>query len=382
MEKAKSGKEVTIFIGGDFCPIGRNATLINKGIFDEILGDMYSSMQDVDLCILNLESPLTQSNDAISKSGPNIKANPNAINLLNHAGVNLLTLANNHIMDFGIKGLSDTMEICKAHNIDTVGAGLNKSQNSQPYSKEIYGKKLVILNFAENEFNKIGEAGANTINLIDNYKQIQHAKKSADFLMVIVHGGREHYQLPTPDVRERYRFFADSGADLIVAHHPHCYSGYEIYKDTPIFYSLGNFLFDYKRKYQKGNWTECFALKLRIQDNKKIDFELIPFFQGREFGSGIELMKGDEELKFRKRIRELNKIIVNDKEFYKKWEQYIETQKKAYISILNVPNKYLRYLQSKGILPSMGLNKPYKNILLNLNRCETHQEILKAVLEK
>lgn len=382
MEKAKSGKEVTIFIGGDFCPIGRNATLVDQGKFDEILGDMYSSMQDVDLCILNLESPLTQSNDAISKSGPNIKGNPNAVNLLNHAGVNLVTLANNHIMDFGVKGLSDTLEVCKTHNIDTVGAGLTKTQFSQPFTQEINGKKLVILNFAENEFNKIGEAGANTINLIYNFNQIKEAKRSADFLMVIVHGGREHYQLPTPDVRERYRFFADVGADLIVAHHPHCYSGYEIYNGKPIFYSLGNFLFDYKKKYQKGHWTECFALRLKIQDNKKIDFELIPFFQGRESGSEIELMKGDEELEFRKNITELNKIIVNDEEFYRNWDQYIETQKKAYISILNVPNKYLRFLQSKGMLPGMGLSKPYKNILLNLNRCETHQEILKAVLDK
>src|SRR5690606_26034950 len=218
MEKGNSLKEMKLFIGGDFCPVGRNAELIDQGKFDEILGDLYSSMQDVDLCILNLESPLTHSNDTISKSGPNIQGNPNAVSLLNHAGVNLVTLANNHIMDFGVKGLADTLEVCKTHNIDTVGVGLTKTQRSQPFVQEINGKKLVILNFAENEFNKIGEAGANTINLIENFNQIKEAKKSADFLMVIVHGGREHYQLPTPDVRERYRFFAEVGADLIVAH--------------------------------------------------------------------------------------------------------------------------------------------------------------------
>src|SRR5690606_35196114 len=200
-----------------------------------------------------------------------VEGNPNAVSLLKHAGGNLVTLNNTHIMDLGVKGLASTLELCRRNNIDAAGVGLTSNQRSQRFLQEKNGKKLVILNFAENEFNKIGEAGANTINLIENFNQIKEAKKSADFLMVIVHGGREHYQLPTPDVRERYRFFAEVGADLIVAHHPHCYSGYEIYNGTPIFYSLGNFLFDYKKKYQKGHWTECFALKLKIHDNKKID---------------------------------------------------------------------------------------------------------------
>ena len=80
---------------------------------------------------------------------------------------------------------------------------------------------------------------------------IQIAKEDNDLVIVIVHGGREHYQLPTPKQRERFRFYADAGADFVVGHHTHCYSGYEIYKGKPIFYSLGNFIFDYKKKYQR-----------------------------------------------------------------------------------------------------------------------------------
>ncbi len=198
---------IQIFIGGDFCPIGRNEKSIKENKFDSILGGMKDFLSHTDLCILNLEAPLTTSTNNIPKSGPNIKADPKAIHLLQYASVNLVTLANNHIMDYGKEGLSDTLKICEENGIHTVGAGMSRESIKKPYIFEKNGKKLAILNFAENEFNRIDDVGANTIDFISNYHQILEAKNQSDFLMLIVHGGREHYQLPTPNVRERYRFF-------------------------------------------------------------------------------------------------------------------------------------------------------------------------------
>lgn len=371
---------INIFVGGDFCPIGRNREMIEEGKFETLLGGMEKYMKESDLTILNLESPLTNSGSIISKSGPNIKANPQSIELLTYAKVNLVTLANNHIMDYGEEGLRSTLDVCKKNNISTVGAGLTEKEIKAHHIFTKGNKKIAIVNLAENEFNKIGEVGANTVDFISNYHQIKEAKKQVDYVIVIAHGGREHYQLPTPDVRERYRFFTEAGADVVVAHHPHCYGGYEIYNGKPIFYSLGNFIFDYKKKYQKGHWTEAFVLKLVISSDK-IDFQLIPFFQGREQNPNIELMKGNDEKNFFEKINMLNKTIVNNEEFFTQWQLYLETQRKTYTSLLRTPNKYVRFLQAKNLLPQFGLNKEFRNVLLNINRCETHHEILKSVLE-
>ncbi len=109
---------------------------------------------------------------------------------------------------------------------------------------------------------------------------------------------------------------------------------------------------------------------------------MIPFFQGRIENPNIELMKGKDKEVFELKIKELNQKIENDSLFFQEWENYLKSQKEIYTSILNTPNKYFRFLQSKGLFPKFGFNRPYKNILLNMNRCETHHEIMKAILEK
>src|SRR5690606_10539643 len=125
-----------------------------------------------------------------------------------------------------------------------------------------------ILNIAENEFcaAKENQAGGYTVNVIDNHYEIKKLKNICKKVIVIYHGGREHYQLPSPQLKERLRFYINSGADAVVAHHTHCYSGYEYYNNKPIFYGLGNFIFDFKDKYRKGNWTEGYAVVLNLKD--------------------------------------------------------------------------------------------------------------------
>ena len=129
----------------------------------------------------------------------------------------------------------------------TVGAGDNLQQASKPLYIKIKNKTIAILNFAEQEFSVAGKntAGANPLNIIDNYHSIQDAKQQADILLVIVHGGHEGYPLPSPRMVQTYRFFAEIGASVVVGHHTHCASGFEVYHGVPIFYSLGNFIFDY-----------------------------------------------------------------------------------------------------------------------------------------
>src|SRR5690606_34911013 len=105
--------------------------------------------------------------------------------------------------------------------------------------------KIAIINIAENEWASATDtsAGANGMDLIDDVKSIQEAKSQSDFVLVIVHGGHEYYNLPSLRMQKQYRFYIDNGADLVVGHHSHCISGMETYKNKKIYYSLGNFLF-------------------------------------------------------------------------------------------------------------------------------------------
>lgn len=373
-----------IMITGDFCPINRNLNFIEQEDYKNIFGEFATLTQKADLSITNLECPLTETNNKIEKTGPCIKSIPKAIEALNYAKFNLVTLANNHIMDFGSEGLKSTLEVCKKANIETVGANKNLEEAKKPYITTINNTKIGVLNFAENEFctTQGDEYGANPLNPVSNYYAIKEAKENVDFLFVIVHGGREHYQLPSPRVRENLRFFADSGADAVISHHTHCYSGHELHNGKPIFYGLGNFIFDYKKKYQKGNWTEGYAVQFEIID-KKLNFEIIPYFQGREKSSTLTLLNKEERLKFDERLNTLNEIISNDELFDDAWKEYLSTQKKDYLNLMFIQNNYIRKLVSMKLLPRIYFHSnKHKTLLLNLLKCEAHREIMINTLDK
>ncbi|UQB67444.1 CapA family protein [Epilithonimonas zeae] len=375
---------IEIFISGDFCPINRIESLIDKRDYEAVLNDVLPILQNVDLAITNLECPLTDSKTPIKKVGAAIKAKVTSVNLLKIGNFGLVTLANNHILDYGEEGIKSTLEVCEENHINTVGAGLTLKDAEKVFITEIKSKKIGFYNLAENEFgNTYGEkAGANPLDPVKNSYDIKKAKSQCDFLFVIVHGGREHYQLPSPRVQELYRFFADCGADAVVAHHTHCYSGYELYNNVPIFYSLGNFIFDYKKKYQKGTWTQGYGVIFKLLDDN-LQFEIVPFNQGREQDPTLRLLNASEKEIFDKKLNDFNRIISNSGDLQNSWDDYITTQELSYKSNLLIQNKYVRELIRRKYLPEFFLHSDeHKLLLLNLLRCETHREILIDVLTK
>jgi poly-gamma-glutamate capsule biosynthesis protein CapA/YwtB (metallophosphatase superfamily) len=373
-----------ILIAGDYCPIGRTAQLLKDKHYSELFNGFEKIIANVDYTIVNFECPITQSNDKIDKTGPNIKTEDiNSLRALKYAGFNLLTLANNHIQDYGGQGVLDTMKYAKQEGFDLVGAGENKNTAAIPFIKVIKGIRVGFINIAENEFcaaeNNL--PGANTFDFIDNTYTIKKLRGEVDKIVLIYHGGREHYQLPTPEQRKRLRYFIDCGVDAIVAHHTHCFSGYEYYQNKPIVYSLGNFIFDYKSKYQKGLWTEGMSVILSLEaDDFKV--ELIPYLQGRKEDATLKILVGEEKQVFLERVDELSGIIKNDNLFNLSWKSYLKTQEEYYLPSFYIKNIYLKALFMKGILPVSLLRLKHSKLLLNLMRCETHHEISKSILEK
>jgi poly-gamma-glutamate synthesis protein (capsule biosynthesis protein) len=375
-----------ILITGDFCPIGRTDRLLQEEKYAELFNGFEKITKNVDYAVVNFECPVTKSEKRINKTGPCIKTeNLNALKALQFAGFNMLTLANNHIQDYSSKGVLDTIQTGKQFGFDVIGAGENKFEAAKTFVKEIKGIKVGFINIAENEFCAATDEipGANTFDFIENTKTIHQLKNNVDKIILIYHGGREHYQLPTPEQRRRFRYFIDNGVDAIVAHHTHCVSGYEFYNEKPIVYSLGNFIFDYKKKYQKGIWTEGMSVVLSLNDKTdNFRIELIPHLQGREQDSTIILLEGQEKENFIEKVELLSNKIKNDKLFFDEWKKYIKTQESFYLSSLYIKNFFLRALFIKKILPVSLLKNKHNLLALNLIRCETHDEILKEILSK
>ena len=236
-----------ILIAGDFCPQERVCASFEKGDFASVLREVKNSLSLVDYSIVNFECPITKGKELpIKKCGPNLRCSSKGIEAISWVGFNCVTLANNHFLDYGESGVVNTIQVCSEFGIDIVGGGKNLQEASQILYKKIAGKILAIINCCEHEFSIATEksAGANQLNPIRQYYTIKKARSEADFVLVIVHGGHEYYQLPNARMHETYRFFVDAGADAVVNHHHHCFSGSEVYNGKPIFYGLGNFCFD------------------------------------------------------------------------------------------------------------------------------------------
>ncbi len=365
-----------LLIAGDYYPNGVISEMIESRDYS-FFSQVQEECNKSDYSILNFESPVVNSDaPPIHKNGPCIKCSEAAMEAIKYAGFNCVTLANNHFYDYGEKGVADTLEACAKHGIDFVGGGKNLEEAKRPLMKDLNGVKLSIVNICENEFSiaKDDHGGSAPLNVVDNFYQIKDAKEKSDFVVMIIHGGTEGYQLPTPRMQETYRCFIDMGADVVINHHQHCYSGYEIYKGKPIFYGLGNFCFPQDVGESTPQWEEGYMVKLLIEDN--IRFELIPYVQcGKE--TCVSIVK--EKSFFEGKIKKLNEIIC-DKDKLKQYFEEMCLKTNRLLAIEPIQNRYIRSLQLRNWLPSFLRNRQLLQISNYIN-CESHLDILKENVE-
>lgn len=367
-----------VLIAGDFVPRHRVASLIDNKDYQTVLGEVKPLTEKFDFSIVNLEAPVIYDKPTpITKTGPNLSCSGNAVEALRWAGFDCVTLANNHFYDQGEQGVDGTLKACEKYEINYVGGGHNLKEAESVLYKEIEGIVLAIINFCENEWSiaTTDHGGSAPLSLIHNTKNIQEARKKADYVVVIVHGGTEHYQLPSPRMKETYRFFIEQGADVVVNHHQHCYSGYEIYNNKPIFYGLGNFCFD-KNDASDSLWNEGYLLSLTFE-NESFCFDLLPYTQCAATPC-IDFTI--EPTLFQSRLKELNAIITDDQLLTGEFKKMAQKKKSLLNFLEPYKNKYLKLLLSKGLLPST-LNQEKKNIILEIFRCEAHFDVMKELLQ-
>jgi poly-gamma-glutamate synthesis protein (capsule biosynthesis protein) len=342
---------------------------------------LISLFRSSDYNIINLEAPITKSNTKINKTGPHLKSDINSIpDVLSALNIKLCTLANNHILDYSEQGVMETLAFCKENRIATVGAGKNKTDAARPHFINTDNGRIGIINIAENEWASATEvtAGSNGMNLIDDVYAIKKAKQSCDIIVVIVHGGHEYYNLPSPRMQKQYRFYIDNGADLVVGHHTHCVSGMEIYKDKEIYYSLGNFIFT--EPSENSDWYKGVVLQIELFEKNKL--VVTPKFvsQSREDFS-IKLTEGTEYDEVYHQFNECTNIIGTRLD--SSWAEFIHEKRVFYSGYWSlaifVNNKYFKYL-----LLTLGIaritSKRSKSLFLNLIKCEAHSDLSKEVL--
>jgi poly-gamma-glutamate capsule biosynthesis protein CapA/YwtB (metallophosphatase superfamily) len=368
-----------VVFGGDFFPGFRWEKQILDNSHDIWSDEVKDFMFDADLKIVNLETPLTDSISPIKKIGPNLKSSPKTVKSLLSGGVNLVTLANNHIYDYGEEGLNDTLNHLKKNNINYIGVGENEVNASDSHFLQ---DDVVFLNYGNNEWGTASSqaGGYNGYSLIDIHTKIKEISAKGYFICLILHSGHELYKLPSPQMVKEFRFFVDQGADLIITHHSHYHSGYEKYKGGHIFYGLGNLLFDSISK--NKNWFHSFLLKIEIINKKikKIDF--LPIRNKVNEGKILRLSK-KEESSFYKNLTSLNKTIKCPEQINKEWKKHVAYMKSSYMVGLKNYIKYYIALGNRIPILNKWLfrSTDHNRKLMNYFLCESHSEVIKTFIK-
>ena len=370
-----------ILIAGDFCDRYRVSDKIREGLYSFLFDEVKPIIEEADYSFVNFEFPIVlNEGEPIPKCGPNLKGQEKSIDAIKYAGFNACTLANNHILDQGEKCCIDTKRLLEDAGINTVGAGKSLEEASEILYLKKDKEVLAVINCCEHEFSISTEtsAGANPLNPIQQFYKIQEAKKNADYVLVIVHGGHEHFQLPSPRMKETYRFFIDAGADAVVNHHQHCYSGYELFKGKPIFYGLGNFCFDIYPIRNNDLWNYGYMVELEFNNDILSLFKIIPYKQCDEI-VGVHLLDKNE---FSDNIAELNYIIGDISTLRKNTDNYYR-ESSSFIRTVFEPlqNRIMLGLQRRQLMPSF-LSLKHLLKIENYTLCESHIDKVKYFLEK
>ena len=260
-ESPELPKEITIIATGDVM-LGRAVMTTSldhdnpKYPFEKVA----DKMQEADITFINLENPIVYDCPRHT-DGFIFCADPRMVEGLTYAGVDIVSLANNHAFNYGEQGIEETKEILTAYGIEYTGLG-------NVVVQEIDGIRFGFLGFDKSQ-QEYPELTASEQELVIE------TNSNVDVLIVAMHWGVEYQSEALPGVRALAEKVVGLGADVIIGHHPHWVQNYETINDVPVYYSLGNFIFDQM-------WSEAtrtgMAVKLTFQEDRLINDERMSVF--------------------------------------------------------------------------------------------------------
>lgn len=277
-EKITIGFVGDIYLGDDVYSCYKSANNNVNGFLSDFL---VSEFRNMDIMIANHEYVATNETQRDTKQLYNFKAPMEREYLWNELGVDVVSLANNHAMDYGEQSLYDTISALDNENIAHIGAGENLEAAKKAEIIEINGKKIAII--AATRFIVDGSwyATENSPGILTTYDTTQYfqivkdeisrlkTEEKCDFVAIYVHFGKEKSNQILDNQKVIAHGYIDAGANLVIGSHAHCLQGIEIYKGVPIYYNLGNFLFSsYK--------VDTMMVEISINEDNSCDTKIIP----------------------------------------------------------------------------------------------------------
>lgn len=290
VQEPETQQDVTLVFSGD---ILLSSYVLNNydsnGINGVLSEELQSEMQNADIAMVNEEFPFSTRGTQAEDKQFTFRVAPDYVKILQEMGIDVVTVANNHALDYGIEALTDTFQTLDDAGIAYVGAGNDLERASRPYVTKIAGKTFgflaasrVIPEVSWNIDNK--QPGMLcTYDSAELCEAIRKTKESCDYVVVYVHWGIERENTPQDYQRQLGKAYIDAGADLVIGAHPHVLQGIEYYNGKPIVYSLGNYIFN-----QEIGSTVL--LKTTVTPENETTLQLIP-----AYASGAKTQKMQQE---------------------------------------------------------------------------------------
>lgn len=374
---------ITLVVGGDVCPVFRAEGLFQRGDGAAIFSDLLPELELADLSIVNLECPLIRSPSPVDRPGPLLGASAACIRGIAGSGIQVLSLANNHVLDHGEQGLLSTLETCAQSGVGVFGAGRDVAEASRIVVREVKGVRIGLLGLAQHEFSSAGPStpGANPLELVRTLRTLRGAQGAWDFLVVLLHAGTEGYPYPSPRLVELCRTLVELGAGIVVCQHSHCPGCYESYLGSLIVYGQGNLVFDWVPN-PGGPWNQGFLVKACIRGTRLAGFELVPHAQ-HAARAGTRLMPQAEGAQFIESIEARSRTIAEDGAVERLWRERCAGVAATYYQLLLGNRRHHRLI--RAMCERLGIRwrpmgRGRRMLLGNLIRCEDHREALEAIL--
>ncbi len=278
-----------------------------RGGITGILGStMLDTMKSSDFLVVNSEFTVSNRGTPLPGKTYTFRAKPERLAIYHEMGVDLADLANNHVYDYGGDAFLDMLNAFDEYQIPHIGAGRNLEEAKKPYIVTIGNFKFAFIAATRAEKNVMTPGATNTApgtfwcyNPTEMINLIKELKDQVDFVIPVIHFGRENSHALEQAQMDSARAYIDAGAAMVVGHHAHILQGVEIYQGKPIIYNLGNFLFNYID-------TDTALFQVKMDQDGKMEYYILPAFQ-----TNCQTILLEEGAKKQQIISDINSWSIN-----------------------------------------------------------------------
>lgn len=318
-----SSDEITLAFAGDILFDDQYAIMAKmkergQGIEGSISGELLEEMRGADIFMVNNEFTYTDRGEPTEGKAFTFRAKPEHASLLLDMGADIVSLANNHAYDYGEVSLTDTIDTLSGMGMPFVGAGYNIDQAASPFYFDINGQRIAFIAATQIErLDNPDTKGATAdspgvFRCLDPSRLlevIRQTKEISDYVVVYIHWGTEGTDELDWAQNDQAPRIAEAGADLIIGNHPHVLQGISYIGNTPVVYSLGNFLFNSKP-------LDTCLIKVKLDEN---GFKSLQFLPARQEDCSVRLHTGSEKTRVLEYMRSIStNVNIDDEGFVTK----------------------------------------------------------------